>query len=353
MRFNHRGRWFRLRWSQACAVLLVMGSLAVCSGSTFAQSTPQEPPRIAKAPRDVDFGVGTHQAALERHVEMYQWTQADGGYRRSWRDTLVDSSGFAPGHDNPTSMPLQSREWRAKVTLDGKPLEDALVARLGQWRSMRPSFSALPGNMAATFQPEGEGLGSADNPLAPKIGDLRITWRELVLPPLDDKLVLGHDGRWTLAAPPMDPASEETGESTGRQKGNPVPKISLLFAALHALLLIVLAASVSLHRMRHRIGMGDGGDALLIRRIRVHANFIEYAPTGLLLLLLLELADLSAAWLWVLGSALLLGRILHAIGLSRSPDKSLGRFYGIGLTWVSMAVMACTGLWLILRHASW
>lgn len=348
MRFSHRGRWFRLWLSQACAVLLVMCALAVCSGFAFAQTAPQEPPRIVKAPRDADFGVGTHQAALERHVEMYQWTQADGGYRQSWRDTLIDSSGFAPGHDNPKSMPLQSREWQAKATLEGKPLDDALMAQLGQWRNMRPSFSALPGNMAATFQPEGEGLGSADNPLAPKIGDLRITWRELVLPPLDDKLVLGHDGHWTLAVSSADPVGEEAGEIVVKQKGNAMPKISLLFAALHALLLIVLAAPVSLYRMRHRIGMGDGGDALLIRRIRVHANFIEYVPMALLSLLLLELAGLPAVWLWGFGSALLLGRVMHAIGLSRSSGKTFGRFYGTGLTWLTMAAMACVGLWLVL-----
>lgn len=349
MRFSHGGRWFRLWWSQACAGLLVLCALVVCSSFASAQTVPQEPPRIVKAPRDVDFGVGTHQAALERHVEMYQWAQADGGYRQSWRDMLIDSTGFAPGHDNPKSMPLQSREWRAKVTLEGKPLDDALVAQLGQWRSMRPSFSALPGNMAATFQPEGEGLGSADNPLAPKIGDLRITWRELVLPSLGDKLVLGHDGRWTLAVPSTDPVGEEAGEVVGKQKGNAMPKISLLFVALHALLLIVLAVPVSLYRMRHRIGMGDGGNALLMRRIRAHANFIEYVPLALLLLLLLELAGLPAVWLWGFGGMLLLGRVLHAIGLSRSGGKTFGRFYGIGLTWLAITGMACAGLWLFLH----
>lgn len=341
MHGSNRGRWFRLWWLRAFAVLLV-----VCSGLAFAHTTPQEPPRVVKAPRDVDFGVVTHQAALLRHVEMFQWTQIDGGYRKTWRDSLVDSSGFSPGHDNPKSMPLSSREWRAKLTLDGKALDDALVMRLAQWRSMRPSFSTLPGNMAATFQPEGEGLGSADNPLAPQIGDLRITWRELVLPPLDDKLVLGHDGHWTLAAPLADPVAEGIGSITETKKGVAMPKISLLFAALHALLLVVLAAPVTLYRLRNRIGIGDGGDALLIRRIRVHANFIEYVPMGLLLLLLLELAGMSAGWLWGFGGLLLLGRLMHALGLSRSSGKSFGRFYGTALTWLVLVAMACSGCWL-------
>src|SRR3546814_13476586 len=54
--------------------------------------------------------------------------------------------------------------------------------------------------MSATFQPEGDGLGSAENPLAPQVGDLRITWRALVLPPLAERLVL-RDGQWTLRTP--------------------------------------------------------------------------------------------------------------------------------------------------------
>ena len=76
-------------------------------------------------------------------------------------------------------------------------VDPAVLRQLGEWRAFRPSFSALPANLAATFQPEGDGLGSADNPLDPHVGDLRIHWRELVLPALDDRLVL-RDGRWRL-----------------------------------------------------------------------------------------------------------------------------------------------------------
>ena len=42
-----------------------------------------------------------------------------------------------------------------------------------------------------------------------------------------------------------------------------------------------------LHRNRHKIGIGDGGDKALARKIRVHGNFVEYVPLGLLLMALL------------------------------------------------------------------
>ena len=128
-----------------------------------------------------------------------------------------------------------------------------------------------------------------------------------------------------------------------------MPRISLLFTALHVLLMLVLLARISRHRHGQRIGLGDGGDAVLNRKIRVHGNFIEHAPIALLLLALLELSGLPAAWLWGFGSALLLGRVMHAIGLSRTGGYSVGRFFGTALTWLVLLAMAIAGGWLALR----
>ena len=128
-----------------------------------------------------------------------------------------------------------------------------------------------------------------------------------------------------------------------------MPTITLLFASLHVLLMLFLLARISRHRHGQRIGLGDGGDVVLNRKIRVHGNFIEHAPIALLLLGLLELCGLPAAWLWMFGSALLLGRTMHAIGLSSSGGYSIGRFWGTALTWVVLLAMAIAGVWLALR----
>lgn len=125
-----------------------------------------------------------------------------------------------------------------------------------------------------------------------------------------------------------------------------MPKVTLLFAALHVLLLLVLLVPISRHRRDHRIGLGDGGDPVLARRIRVHGNFIEHAPIALVLLGLLELCGLGSAWIWGFGAALLAGRVLHAVGLSRTAGHSFGRFTGTVLTWATLLAMAVAGLWL-------
>ncbi|MGI8561430.1 MAG: MAPEG family protein [Luteimonas sp.] len=127
-----------------------------------------------------------------------------------------------------------------------------------------------------------------------------------------------------------------------------IPTVTLLFASLHALLLMALVVPIVLHRRRHRIGLGDGGDAVLVRRMRVQANFVEYVPLALVLLALLELAGLGKTWVWVFGSVLLAGRVLHAVGLSGSAGTSKGRFYGTLLTWADLVAMAAAGIVLAL-----
>ena len=128
-----------------------------------------------------------------------------------------------------------------------------------------------------------------------------------------------------------------------------MPTVTLLFAALHMLLLLALLVPISRHRHRHRISMGDGGDPVLLRKIRVHANFIEYVPLALLMLALLELGGLWQPLLWLFGGALLLARVMHAVGFSGRPGYSFGRFWGTAITWGVLLTMALAGLWLSLR----
>ena len=187
---------------------LAFAALLACAGAAWAQDAgdgePLGEPRPGKSLSDRDFGVSTRQFGLDRRVEMYQWRRdfavaAQGeGYQRVWNAAPIDSAGFGAGHVNPPRLPLENKRWWSQsATLDGKPLGDEVLRAVGEWRVFRPNFSRLPANLAATFQPEGDGLGSSENPLDPQIGDLRVTWRELRLPPLDGKLVW-RDGVWHL-----------------------------------------------------------------------------------------------------------------------------------------------------------
>ena len=176
--------------------------LLALAGGAHAQdaSQPQGQPATAHPPRDAEFGVVAHGFGLQRQVEMLQWRRFGPGYRKEWSAQPIDSSGYAKAYRNPAGFPIETRYWIAEdATLDGKPIDDDVLKEFGNWRDFRPGFSALPANLAATFQPEGDGLGTADNPLDPQVGDLRVRWRELELPPLQGRVAL-QGGVWIPAS---------------------------------------------------------------------------------------------------------------------------------------------------------
>ncbi|MGF6710020.1 putative membrane protein YecN with MAPEG domain [Luteibacter sp. W1I16] len=122
-------------------------------------------------------------------------------------------------------------------------------------------------------------------------------------------------------------------------------RITGLYAALLALLTLCLAARVMWLRRRTRIGLGDGGDRAVACAVRSHGNATEYVPLALLLLLVLELNQTLPALLHAFGIALVLARIVHAIGLSRTPGYSAGRAAGAAITLLVIAAMALMLLW--------
>lgn len=118
------------------------------------------------------------------------------------------------------------------------------------------------------------------------------------------------------------------------------PVISGLYAALSALIVLALAVNVIRLRQKHKVGIGDGGHQDLSRACRAHANATEYVPLALILLALVELNGGSATAVHAYGGLLVLARVGHGFGLSRSPGKSSGRFYGTLATWLVILGLA-------------
>ena len=119
--------------------------------------------------------------------------------------------------------------------------------------------------------------------------------------------------------------------------------ITPLYAGLLAILYLALSYRVVQGRqVVDGPGLGDGGDASMLRRIRGHANFAEYVPIILVLLAMLELGAWPAWLLHGLGAALLIARLLHGYALSYSDHFQFGRFWGTLITFVLLLV--CGGL---------
>jgi uncharacterized protein len=117
-------------------------------------------------------------------------------------------------------------------------------------------------------------------------------------------------------------------------------RIAGAYVALIVLMAIVLTARVIVRRRSALIGIGDGGDKVLARRIRVHGNFIENAPLVLALLVLLPMTGASVWIIHAVGGLFLVGRLAHAYGFSQSAGSSVGRVGGMMATFTALLIGA-------------
>ena len=129
----------------------------------------------------------------------------------------------------------------------------------------------------------------------------------------------------------------------------PMPYITALYAGLIGLLLLATAVPISHLRYSRKISLGDGGDKELGRAIRVHGNLVEWGMPALVLLLVAELTRAPVLLLHACGIALVVGRVLHALGLSRRGGTSTGRMLGTALSWIVLLALALWNVWAFTR----
>lgn len=111
---------------------------------------------------------------------------------------------------------------------------------------------------------------------------------------------------------------------------------TLTAAGLCGLVFMWLSWRVVQVRASAKVMIGDGGDALLLSRIRAHANFAEYVPILLVLILAIELS-LRATPPLLLGVAVALPvvRVMHALGMARPSPNALRALGTLG-TWAAL-----------------
>ena len=118
------------------------------------------------------------------------------------------------------------------------------------------------------------------------------------------------------------------------------------YAALFGALFVMLSVRVVWLRTRLGISLGNGANPLLERAHRIHANFAEYVPLTLLLIFFFETATQLRGWTHAFCIVLLVGRMLHAYGLTR--DIQTFRTAGMVLT---LAVIVAASVALLVYHA--
>jgi uncharacterized membrane protein YecN with MAPEG domain len=111
------------------------------------------------------------------------------------------------------------------------------------------------------------------------------------------------------------------------------------------LIFLWLSLRVIRYRRGERIPLGSGGNPALERAIRAHANFAEFVPFAVLLLIL---AEWGGAWPWLLhalGALLVAARLSHGIGIVQEPEDFRLRVFGMMGTFGVMGIAALAAFW--------
>ncbi len=120
--------------------------------------------------------------------------------------------------------------------------------------------------------------------------------------------------------------------------------VTSIIAAVLTIIFIKLSFAVIALRRQNRVGLGNGGFDDLERAIRAQGNFAEYVPFGLILIGCLELN--GAPW-WVVavpGISLIIGRLVHVVGIHTPPPDFSKRILGMKFTFMTLITLVALNL---------
>jgi uncharacterized membrane protein YecN with MAPEG domain len=121
-----------------------------------------------------------------------------------------------------------------------------------------------------------------------------------------------------------------------------IPTIVPIYAAIFAVMLVALSLRVARTRGNVRVAIGDGGNKILLRAIRVQGNFTEYVPMALILFMFVELQGWPRWLVHGLCLVLLAARLLHAYGITQEPEDI--RLRATGMATTAVLLVGAAGL---------
>lgn len=124
--------------------------------------------------------------------------------------------------------------------------------------------------------------------------------------------------------------------------------ITMLYAGILTVLVVLLQANVIRLRLSGSVSLGDGGNKALERAGRAHGNAIENVPLTLIMMGIIEMAGAPGEAVQIFGIALVVSRLLHAIGIQREPDSNILRVLGAALNMLILLSTASYALYFAL-----
>jgi uncharacterized membrane protein YecN with MAPEG domain len=128
-----------------------------------------------------------------------------------------------------------------------------------------------------------------------------------------------------------------------------IPTIVPAYAALFAIMLVALSIRVANTRREMQVPVGDAGNIVLRRRIRVQGNFTEYVPMALILFIFVEWQGWPRWLVHGLCLVLLAARIGHAYGVAQEPEDIRFRATCMATTALLLLIAAAVLLYSAVR----
>ena len=122
-------------------------------------------------------------------------------------------------------------------------------------------------------------------------------------------------------------------------------RLASIYVAVLIVMAVLLSANVALRRGSLQIGIGDGGNQVLQRMMRIQGNYLEYVPLCVGALIMLSVIGAPSWAIHTVGGSMVAGRILHAVGIYQTAGISFGRGAGMLLTFASLLSAAWFLVW--------
>ena len=120
--------------------------------------------------------------------------------------------------------------------------------------------------------------------------------------------------------------------------------LTSIIASLLTIIFIKLSFAVIGLRRKNKVGLGSGGHDDLERAIRAQGNFVEYVPFGIILIACLELNGAPWWLVLILGITLIVGRLIHAVGINEPPPNFSKRVLGMKFTFNTLIALVILNL---------
>ncbi|WP_104402660.1 MAPEG family protein [Vibrio penaeicida] len=111
-----------------------------------------------------------------------------------------------------------------------------------------------------------------------------------------------------------------------------------IYLSILSIIFIILSAQTIVTRRKEKVAVGAGDSKKLLRVSRAHANFAEYVPITVILLLTIEYLGGLDMYLHFAGTILVIGRMVHAYGISQVRENFNYRVFGM------VSTLTCIGL---------